>query len=70
MNPIIPESHKVKILEAMQLKHSLDEKRGLSLGGKESILKLKDTTLGVYTDYNSLKSKVNMVTEFIEMFKE
>ncbi|MDH8678771.1 hypothetical protein QE109_11465 [Fusibacter bizertensis] len=70
MNKIIPEAHKESILQALQIKASIEEKQKLSIGNIEAIGKLKDTTLEAYTDYRNLKRKFNMAMTLIDMFKD
>lgn len=70
MKPSIPEDHKEKILQALKIKASIEEKQKLSMLNKAAIIKLKDTTLQSYTDYQSFKSKISMAMELIETFKD
>ena len=70
MHSSIPEDHVKKILQALEIKASIEEKQKLSALNKETIIKLKETTLQSYTDYQSFKSKINMAMDLIDTFKD
>lgn len=70
MSQNISDEHLNKILQAMEMKSAIDEKRKLSEFNKESILKLKDTTLEAYSEYKNFKSKISLAMELVDLFKE